>query len=163
MLIYPLRDVLTKTALTACWALRLLHLGHFGLALSCSLTVSTVVNSCPQRSHPYSQVGMNQLSQPAQRVAAIPRRTGGGTSEGALRLALDLRSLRAFDMKVACHERAYGSPKAGPGRVEWRARSAFESAERIRLRVPVHIAESGRERKPTVLRSLMVRERDVQP
>ena len=41
-------------------------------------------------------------------------------------------------------------------------RRAIEPAERIRLRVPVHVPESGRKQKRTVLRSLMVRERDVQ-
>ena len=41
---YDLREVLTKTALTACWTLSLLHFGHGVFALSCSLMLITVMN-----------------------------------------------------------------------------------------------------------------------
>jgi hypothetical protein len=47
-------------------------------------------------------------------------------------------------------------------KIEGKHRGAFESAERIRLRVPVHVTERGRKPKRTVLRPVVVRERDVQ-
>ena len=46
--------------------------------------------------------------------------------------------------------------------IERQHRGAFEPAERVGLRVPVQVAESGRKRGRTVLRPLVVRECDVQ-
>jgi hypothetical protein len=42
---YDLREVLTNTALTVCSTFSLLHFGHCFVALSCSLMLSTRVNS----------------------------------------------------------------------------------------------------------------------
>ena len=52
--------------------------------------------------------------------------------------------------------------RAHRDKLERKQRRPDETAKRIRLRVPVHVTESGRKAKRMVFRSLVVREGDVQ-
>ena len=98
-----------------------------------------------------------------ERPTGAPGLLPGGEGERILEELGDRDTRPAGSGDVTEHERGLIA-RLRPHRqeIERQHSGAFESAERIGLRVPVHVSESGRKPKRTVLRSLVVRERDVQ-
>jgi hypothetical protein len=112
---------------------------------------------------PFSRVKIAARRIDPKRPTGAPRLLPGGEGEGILKELGDRGTVqRAWSDMTKREDGLIARLRPQRQEIERQYRGAFESAERIGLRVPVQVTESSRKAKRMVFRALVVRQSDVQ-